>query len=202
MIVLKDKLLFSVVNHGSGDKFVSLARNLGATGGTVFPVTGTASGALLNMLGLGDKTRDAVMILLKEKVADKIIEAAQQDPKLTGICALLASEEETEMNHSWKMITAIVNAGFADDIMDTARKAGATGGTITRARGTAPNTEDNKFLDITVVPEKEMVMIIAPADKTEDIVKAIKSMECLKTPGVGIIFTQPVKRFVNLSPEK
>lgn len=202
MLVLKDKLLFSVVNRGSGDRFVSIARGLGAGGGTVFPVTGTASSTILNLLGLGDKSKEAVMIITKEKIAEKVIDAAKADSKINGISALLATEEEIDMNHSWKMITVIVNAGFSEDIMDTARKAGATGGTITHARGTATDDEKNKFLDIKVVPEKEMIMIISPADKTEAIVKAIKGMDCLKAPGVGVIFTQPVKRFVNLGSEK
>ena len=44
-----------------------------------------------------------------------------------------------------ELICAIVNAGLADDVMHDARKAGARGGTILRARGTATG-QDCSFL--------------------------------------------------------
>ena len=36
----------------------------------------------------------------------------------------------------YELIIAIVNRGFADDVMSAAKSAGATGGTIMNARGT------------------------------------------------------------------
>ena len=41
------------------------------------------------------------------------------------------------MKTEHELIMAIVNAGFSGDIMEAARSAGAYGGTIMHARGTA-----------------------------------------------------------------
>ncbi|MBO4394498.1 MAG: P-II family nitrogen regulator [Spirochaetales bacterium] len=105
------------------------------------------------------------------------------------------------MTTKWKMITIIVNTGYADDIMDAARKAGARGGTITHARGTG-TPEDAKFLGVQIVPEKEMILILSAAEQTDKIVKAISELKCLDEPGIGIIYTQDVTDFNNLDPQK
>lgn len=197
MLYLKNSLLFTIVNHGSADRFVELARNAGAGGATVFPAKGTATSSVLRMLGLGDTSKDVVLILLDNDIADEITQKAIEDEKIQGVSALLCSQGDKEMDENYKLITIIVNAGFADDIMDTARKAGATGGTITHARGTATG-DQAKFLGITVVPEKEMVMILAKSEETDKIVSAISDMKCLNEPGVGVVFVQNVKKFINL----
>lgn len=105
------------------------------------------------------------------------------------------------MASKWKMITIIVNTGYADDIMDAARKAGASGGTITHARGTG-TAEDAKFFGVTIVPEKEMITILCEAERTQKLVNAITSLKCLEEPGIGILYTQDVTEFRNLDPGK
>ena len=45
---------------------------------------------------------------------------------------------------SHQLICVIVNAGYADDVMNAARTAGATGGTVINARGTG-REEDVKL---------------------------------------------------------
>ena len=99
------------------------------------------------------------------------------------------------------MITIIVNIGYADDIMDAARKAGARGGTVTHARGTG-TADDVKFMGVEIVPEKEMILILSEAEQAEKIISAISSLKCLDEPGIGIIYTQDVSDFKNLDPKK
>ena len=72
-----------------------------------------------------------------------------------------------------EMIVAIVNKGNADLVMEGAKKAGATGGTVFNAHGTA-NKEIRSFFGIPVLPEKEMIFIIVDnkiKDAIEDILK-------------------------------
>ena len=64
------------------------------------------------------------------------------------------------MPSGYKLITVIVNSGYADDVMAVAKKAGASGGTILGARGTGTE-EDVKFFGITLVPEKEILLIVS-----------------------------------------
>lgn len=200
MIELKEGcLLLSILRHGDADKFMSVAKEKGSGGGTIFPARGTASNSVLRFLGLGDKTRDVVLILTNQQTASEIISAAQDDCKIEGVSALIETEEnKMEEKTNWKLITVIVNSGFADDIMETARKAGATGGTITHARGTVTDSRKKDFLGITIVPEKEMIMILCKDEDTSKLTDAIMNMECLQSPGIGVIFTQNVKKFINL----
>lgn len=199
MQVLEKNLLYTIVRYGQADRFVKIARSEGATGATAYPVEGSVSSIMLRALGLGKKEREAVLVLTDESKAEKMIEKAKADSRLAGICVLLGNEEgDGKMDKKHTMITIIVNSGYADDVMEAARKAGATGGTITHARGTAPNDAAGKFLNITIVPEKEMIMIVAEQDKAPAIVDAIKNLKCLQQPGIGIIYTQEIKKFVNI----
>ena len=200
MLVLKNNLMIAILNRGHADKFFAIARKEGASGGTIIPAKGTATNSILAALGLGDTSKEIVLILLDEELAHNIMNAVHKEDKIQGVVALLG-EEENNMDNKWKMITVIVNTGYADDIMDAARKAGATGGTVTHARGTG-TAEDAHFLGVTIVPEKEMIMILAESDKAQAIVDAISSLKCLDEPGIGIIYTQDVKEFKNLSPKK
>lgn len=102
------------------------------------------------------------------------------------------------MAFDYEMITCIVNAGFSDAVMEAAKKLGARGGTVIRARGTASTAAEAKF-QITVQPEKEIVMIVVPAVLKEDILHALYKEVGLATPGQGIAFSMPVDGAVGLS---
>lgn len=195
------RLLISIVNNGQASRFMTIARDAGATGGTVIPARGTASSAFLRVLGLGDKSKEMIIMVSEDAYAKKIIEDVQADGRIQGVVALLGSKGEEGMATKWKMITIIVNTGYSDDIMDAARKAGATGGTVTHARGTA-SFDDAKFLGISIVPEKEMIMILCETEKTDTIIEAISSLKCLEEPGIGILYTQDVLDFRNLDSKK
>ncbi len=104
------------------------------------------------------------------------------------------------MDVEYKLITVIVNAGCADDAMAAARKAGATGGTIFNARGTG-TPEDVKFFGITLVPEKEMLMIVAKREQARGIVAAIGEIPVLAKPGGGIVFCLDVAEFFLLGQQ-
>ena len=201
MLVLQNNLMIAVVNNGQAERFMSIAKKAGAGGGTVIPAKGTASSKFLRMLGLGDKSKEVVLIVIDQEKGKKIVDDVRSDAKIQGVAALLGSMEEKTMSSKWKMITIIVNTGYADDIMDAARKAGAQGGTITHARGTGTE-EDAKFFGVQIVPEKEMIFILCKSDDTDKIVEAISSLKCLDEPGIGIIYTQDVIDFKNLDPQK
>ena len=102
------------------------------------------------------------------------------------------------MKFQHECIVCIVNAGFSDAVMDAAKEFGARGGTVVHARGTA-SQEAEKFFQITVQPDKEMVMILVPSDIKDDILHALYRAVGLKTPGQGIAFSLPVDGVVGLT---
>lgn len=102
------------------------------------------------------------------------------------------------MKFQHECIVCIVNAGFSDAVMDAAKEFGARGGTVVHARGTA-SQEAEKFFQITIQPDKEMVMILVSAEIKDDILHALYRAVGLKTPGQGIAFSLPVDGVVGLT---
>ena len=60
---------------------------------------------------------------------------------------------------NYEVIFAIVNAGFAEDVMDVARATGGRGGTILHARGVVKEAAAH-FFGITVRADKEILMMV------------------------------------------
>lgn len=212
------KLLISIVPHDSGELIANAAKSAGAGGGTITMGRGTASNGVLQLLGLGDTSKDIVYIIikenLKEAVYNEIIKASEKKSHFGVIFTLNtpdfirsghldeksdgAKGEETMKNEkNYQMINIIVNKGYAEDAMAAARKAGAGGGTIIGARGTAKEG-DAAFFGMKIVPEKEMLMILVPAEKKNDIVSAITELPCFAEAGSGIIFCNEAQDFTLL----
>lgn len=104
------------------------------------------------------------------------------------------------MNFEYEVIFCIVNAGFADAVMDAAKEFGAKGGTVIHARGTANGLAEKKF-EIPVSPEKEIVMILVPVGIKDDVLHGLYRTVGLKTPGQGIAFSLPVDAAIGLVAE-
>ena len=96
------------------------------------------------------------------------------------------------------VIFSIVNEGFSDSVMSAAREAGARGGTVLSARGTA-NEQAKALFDIEVSGEKEIVVILVKNEIKDKILQAINTEVGLNKPGQGIVFSMPVDSVVGLS---
>lgn len=233
------KLIVSIVPHNSGELVTNVARQAGANGGTIFMGRGTAQNNIIQLLGLGDTSKDIVYVLVEDKdlknVVCKIIEecskkkshfgvlftldvsaffksgnggvngtgncGANEKSRGTSTYDLSANENfnngDDSMTNSYQMINIIVNKGYAEDAMAAARKAGASGGTVISARGTA-REGDAKFFGVEIVPEKEMLMILVPDEKKDDIINAVSSLDCFKKAGSGIVFSNAAADFTLL----
>lgn len=104
----------------------------------------------------------------------------------------------TTNNH--EVIFAIVNAGFAEDVMDVARENGARGGTILNARGLA-REDAAAFFGITLHAEKEIVMIVVEKGIRDDILNAIYKQMGMGKKAQGIAFSLPVSDVAGLVKE-
>ena len=102
-------------------------------------------------------------------------------------------------NH--EVIFCIVNTGFSETVMEAAKDAGARGGTILNARGTA-NKEAESFFHIAIQPEKEIVMILVDSKIKDAVLHALYQKAGLDTMGQGIAFALPVDNVVGLTPWK
>lgn len=102
-------------------------------------------------------------------------------------------------NSQHEAVFCIVNEGFSEEVMDAAREAGATGGTVLHANGTA-SIEAEKAFGVTVQPHKEIVMILVDVKIKEAVLKSLYEAVGLQTAGQGIAFTLPVAEVVGLTP--
>ncbi|MBQ8631973.1 MAG: P-II family nitrogen regulator [Lachnospiraceae bacterium] len=69
-----------------------------------------------------------------------------------------------DMNFEYELIVVILNEGYADFVMDAARNAGATGGTVFHAKGTG-RAKTEKFYGVSLAEEKDMIYILAASGK-------------------------------------
>lgn len=99
-----------------------------------------------------------------------------------------------------EVVFCIVNNGFSEAVMDAAKEYGARGGTVIHGRGTV-GKEAEQFFNITIQPEKEIVMILIPSEIKDDILHALYKAVGLKTPSQGIAFALPVDDVIGLSEE-
>ena len=97
-------------------------------------------------------------------------------------------ERLLNMENRSKLIIIIVNLGMGEEVMTTARSAGAKGGTLLRSFGTKLQ-EGSAFFGVPLAPEKELLMIIADEKNTKDISLAVRGMSNFSGPGGGIIFS-------------
>ena len=217
----KFSLIISIVPHDKGEKLTKAAVDAGCGGGSVMMGRALAKSNFGAILGTGETTKDLIFMVVegqkKFAIMNAIYESTQNEKTNFGeiftldVDSLLKaganSEGEEKMSEnenketSRDMITVIVNKGYADDVMFAARKAGATGGTVINARGTA-REDDEKFFGVHIVPEKDMLVIVVEHDKKEAVLSAIKEVKCLKEPGMGIAFSSPVTDFELLGKRK
>lgn len=213
------KLITSIVPHDKGERLTKAAMESGCRGGTVLIGRGLAKSNLMAVLGLGESTKDVIMMILEDSVMEPvfntILRATSKEKRnfgeifVTDVDAFFRSgndgikrDEKGDNNDGTErkgktmneMICAIVNKGYADDVMAAARKAGAGGGTVVSARGTARET-DEQFFGTHIVPEKEMLIIIVPVEKKDSVLQSIRELKCLKEPGMGIAYSTPVENF-------
>lgn len=209
---LQIELLYTIVNDGMGKKILKKAKSHGVMGGTIMLGKGTVNNRLLDYLGLSDVRKEIVIMLADRETALNVadilnIEYEFEKPNhgiafTTSICGVMGNrnyrcdhinEERGVEEHMYHVINVVVDKGRAEDAVDAATKAGAKGGTIINARGSGIH-ETSKVFSMDIEPEKEIVIILSEADKTEAIATAIRDKLKIEEPGNGIIYIQDTNR--------
>ena len=100
--------------------------------------------------------------------------------------------EETSLKGTkYELLVAIANQGYMEQVMDAARKVHAAGGTVIHAKGTG-GAHAEKFLGVSLVPEKEMVFIVAKTEQKKAIMESIMKEVGVQTEAGTIVFSLPV----------
>lgn len=96
----------------------------------------------------------------------------------------------------FKLIMTLVNPQITNKIIDTAKKAGATGDVIIQARGSG--AEETKFFGISVEDKTEIVFLVVEEHIVNHILDALKTECQLEEPGRGIAIVLSIDQVAGL----
>lgn len=190
---------------------------------------GTATDEIMDLLGIGEPEKSIYFSLLSAQRASKILKrmiaVMRLDIPGNGIAftvpvASIGSavtlnlimegqqtpdvekrrEETMQTEPKKEVIVAITNRGYVNQVMDAARSAGASGGTVIHAKGTGTG-EVEQFLGITIAAEKEMVFIVTDAEQRPAIMKAVMTEAGMKTKAKTVVFSMPVSSTAGIGKE-
>ena len=185
---------------------------------------GTASGEIIDILGLGEIEKTIIVSMMQREKASEML--AQLKNRLylgtpnTGIAFTLPisggsgaavrlmknaeSEnypertEEKRMNNKHVMIMAFVNQGFSEEVMAAARAAGAGGGTVVHSRSVVDDSA-LPHVGAGLAEEKDIVLIVANADTKLAIMQAIGDRCGIRTEAKGIVYSFPIDSVIGLA---
>jgi len=100
-------------------------------------------------------------------------------------------DESALKDTKYELLVAIANQGYTEMVMDAARKVHAAGGTVLHAKGTGSQMAE-KFMGVTLVPEKELVLIVVRKDQKNDIMRSIMDEAGTGTKAGAVVFSLPV----------
>lgn len=100
----------------------------------------------------------------------------------------------------FKLILSSIKTGITDQVVDAAKKAGATGATIIPARGTGIH-EAKTFFGLSLETQTDIIMIVAEEHMVKNILGAIEKAGQFHKPGTGIAFVMPIEQVVGLESQ-
>ncbi len=203
-----------VVKHGWASRILHYAREHNIFGGTIFYGTGTVKSSVLHMLSLDRAEKEIIIMAAEKTYARRIMEMLNEELELRkehhgiafgipvrGFIGGVHREEEDSEEEDENMYNAIIvvlEKGKAEDALEAAQRAGASGGVIINARG-AGRHETNKFMFMDIEPEKEVLMMITPREKTDGVAEAVNDEMKLSKPGNGVMIIQDVSKVYGVS---
>jgi hypothetical protein len=216
-------LLIAVCERKNGKEVAKLFKDRGAAFNLMTMGKGTANSKILNYLGLGQSEKTTFLSVMPLAEAQDLLSCMDMtlDLKkpghgiaftlpLDGACARhftevipgpieVRKEEKMENKPDDELIITVVNRGYNQEVMDAARMAKATGGTILNARGFSLSSVE-KFFGVTLQSEKEVILILAQSDRKCDIMTAITEKAGPDTQPGAVSFSIPVSDVKGLQP--
>lgn len=206
----------TIVNRNLGRKYMALYKEEGLLVTFVTLGMGTASGDMLDYLGLESTEKVIIFAVLEENGWEKtkidLRKKLHIDAPGEGIAFIIPlssiggkkvlqflttgqefqKEEESVLKDTVReLIVVIADQGNIELIMDAAKGAGAYGGTVLHAKGTGMEQAE-KFMGVSLAAEKEMIFIVTKKEQKNEIMKAIMEKAGLQSRAKSVVFSLPV----------
>lgn len=220
------QLLVLITNPKLADKATKIFRKSALPVQYRLNAEGTASSEIMDMLGLGSIDKCILMSVVSRQMGDAMLTRLRFELhlgainsgiaftiSLTGLNKLLlrmlTKIDEENAPHSIRkvgnimsdtkhaLIVATVNIGFSGDVMDAARAAGASGGTVIHSRWIG-NQEVAVSWGLSMQEEKEIVLILSDAEKKVEIMSEISEKCGMRSEAKGIVLSLPIDAVMGL----
>ncbi len=195
---MKRTLIFAIVDEGKAERLMKAAKKAGSLGGTILTGYGSGASGLLSLLGLTDLHREILLTIVDDSIKDAVWDALRTCKIRKALLTAIPLQQEVNaalpLETTLSMICVICTFGYGWDILHAARKVGVDGGTIVGGRGTA-NPEELAFHGSYLVPEKEVLFMIAENEIVDAAIRSISKVPGLAKPGTGIVFTIGLEKF-------
>ena len=216
----KIKCLVIIVNRDKGEQVAELCRSyqLYFTYGIL--ALGTAGSDLLDYLGIGETDKELLFCCLPAQLEHEVMHRIAKETQirkmghgimftmpLSGIsslfqrkilCGRIYEEEEMEQKErKYELVIAVVEHGWRDQVMEAAKEANATGGTVLHARSLHED-DATSFLGIRLQGEKDIVVILSVYENYKQIMHEINMAAGPQTEAKGLIFSMPVDEFIGM----
>ena len=219
-------LIMSIVERGSGSKLVKLYNKQQVFTHLRCEGAGTATSEIMDILGLGSSEKDILLSFTPLSTARALLDALDDElrgavpgrgiafaMKLSAVNSLIAAyislrtsppetdsggEDDMEQQKKNSLILVTVNQGFTDEVMDTARKAGARGGTIIRARWAGDESFAQSRGITTLQAEKEMIFIVVPKEMRNAVMEAVNTQHGLQSEAGAMVSAVAIEQLVHL----
>ncbi len=183
---------------------------------TVMHGEGTASQGILDFLGLTKTEKIIFTSIIPDSREKEILRYIKKELRIKEIgngvaftIPLTSSSmyirdifkektgEKMKNKMEYQLILTIVIEGFADKVMTIAKKNGANGGTLIKGRELG-NKNSFKFFNMTVEPEKDILLIVCKNEEKNKIMEAILSKYGVNTDARGICISLPIDNTVGI----
>lgn len=183
---------------------------------------GTATSEILDILGLASTEKDVILSYGTTAAANQLLHQLDNDLRgavssggiafsipLTALSNLVLAtlvyktdrKGDKTMPNDHKaensMILITCKPGCSQEIMETAKKAGARGGTVLRARWSGAE-ELEKSYGLTLSPERELLIIVVPTQIRNAVMENINAQHSLRSESEGMICSVAIDQFVRL----
>ena len=216
-------VIFTIVERGKGAATIKLFTRNQVYLHTQFPGRGTATSEIMDILGLGSTEKDVIISYATSAAASLLLSKLNNDLRgavtsggitfsvpLTGLSNLVLAtiayktdlkKGDTKMSGEHKdensLILITCNRGSSDMVMETAKKAGARGGTVFRARLSGVEELENSY-GLNLTPEKEILMIIVPNNIRNAVMESVNKAHGLRSEAEAVICSLGVDQFVRM----